>query len=234
MAYARRTLRIRPITTAARSPDPATSPMATPMRPSGSSKASNQSPPTPKSSAGTKRLANSRPVHSADDRGAGSPGRSAPPSARPTDCGDHELLGDPVASPRGRRRPARRTGGCRRADVHDAEQAAIAISGTPSIARKPVSQRIGLTTVSGPTSSSTTGARVAAIRPAKPAPTGTRTPWCTSSSSPRRRAPRAGCPHDRGAGRRPCRRRSGRGRRRGGRRADRSLAHHGFMGVRHG
>ena len=55
---------------AARSPVPATSPTTTPIPPSGSLNASNQSPPTPTSSAGTNRLANSRPSNT------GSPGGS--------------------------------------------------------------------------------------------------------------------------------------------------------------
>ena len=48
----------------------------------------------------------------------------------------------------------------------------------------PFSHRIGFVTVAGPTRSRRTGRFVAAIAPAKPAPTGTRTPCRTSSSIP--------------------------------------------------
>ena len=48
------------------------------------------------------------------------------------------------------------------------------------------SQRIGFATVVSSTRSRRIGPLLAAIRPAKPTPTGTRTPWRTSSSMPRR------------------------------------------------
>ena len=48
----------------------------------------------------------------------------------------------------------------------------------------PFSHRIGLETVVESTRSNRTACLVAAIRPAKPIPTGTRTPWRTSSSMP--------------------------------------------------
>ena len=58
-------------------------------------------------------------------------------------------------------------------------------SGIPSITRIRFSQSTGLATVVASTRSSRIGLRVAAIRPAKPAPSGTRTPWRTSGSMPR-------------------------------------------------
>ena len=52
-AYARSALRTRPITTAADSPWPDTSPITAPSQPEGSGKTSYQSPPMPKSWPGT-------------------------------------------------------------------------------------------------------------------------------------------------------------------------------------
>ena len=57
-------------------------------------------------------------------------------------------------------------------------------SGTPSIDLIPFSRRIGLRTSAWSTSSRITGRRSAATRPAKPRPTGIRTPCSTSSSIP--------------------------------------------------
>ena len=57
-------------------------------------------------------------------------------------------------------------------------------SGTPSSERMPFSRRIGLRMSAWSTSSIATDWRSAAIRPAKPRPTGTRTPCSTSSSMP--------------------------------------------------
>ena len=50
--------------------------------------------------------------------------------------------------------------------------------------RIPFSQRIGFATVVESTLSRHTGSFDRAMRPAKPTPTGTRTPWRTSSSMP--------------------------------------------------
>src|SRR5438270_568326 len=58
------------------------------------------------------------------------------------------------------------------------------MSGTPSIDLIPFSRRIGLRTCAWSTSGRITGRRSAATVPAKPSPTGMRTPASTSSSSP--------------------------------------------------
>src|SRR5215467_12493828 len=58
------------------------------------------------------------------------------------------------------------------------------MSGTPNIDLIPFSRRSGLRTCAWSTSSRITGRFSAAIRPAKPPPTGTRTPCSTSSSMP--------------------------------------------------
>ncbi len=57
-------------------------------------------------------------------------------------------------------------------------------SGAPMSDRMPLSSSSGLTTLVWSTSSRITQRSSAAIRPAKPLPTGTLTPCCTSSSSP--------------------------------------------------
>ena len=66
-----------------------------------------------------------------------------------------------------------------------AEQLVAAQQRDPEHHPDPFSQSTGLATVVASTRSSRIGLRVAAIRPAKPAPSGTRTPWRTSASMPR-------------------------------------------------
>ena len=170
--------------TAASSPDPATSPTTTPSLPSGRTNTSYQSPPTVPEPV-TYRAARSRPGTAGSAVGSrlrcsataasasscdimecrASAARSAAScSSSASCCPNGRPLSEPTCSTPMTLPPASR--------------------GTPSRDLMPRSTRSGFRTVVWSTVVRMTGSRDAATRPAKPAPSGMRTPCRTSSSMP--------------------------------------------------
>ena len=169
---------------AAWKPWPTTSPMAIPSRPSGSAKASYQSPPSRAAAAGQvaagerdRRQLGEAGEEAALERvreAALALGEPAEDRERGAVSGALEQLG--VIRVEGALRE--------RSHVQHPEHRPLHEQGTPSSERSPRSRRSGFTTSASSRFRMCTGWRVAAMRPAKPRPDRDPDPRSTSSSSP--------------------------------------------------